>query len=149
MNVENDTHPPLRLLIVPSGQIPSATDIRRLTARVGLRTTWSDAAIAQLLKTAAAAERWLTEYPEEAARLFEDPAAAVEEMRRSGFLTEPADELLHTLRELAEERKASGADALREAMGIRTTVSFGVKPALRSTPLYQAPHQTKPDERKR
>ena len=150
MEVENDADPPdLHLLIVPSGQIPSATDIRRVTARLGLRTVWSDAAIAQLLHTAAAAERWLTEYPEEAARLFEDPAAAVEEMRRSGFLTEPVDDLLRTLQGLAEERKTSGADALVAGVALRPIVNFGVKPALRSTSPYKSRHQAKPDERKR
>jgi len=151
MNVENDaSRPLLHLLIVPSGQIPSATDIRRVTSRLGLHTVWSDAAVGQLLNTAAAAERWLTEHPEEAARLFENPAGAVEEMRRSGFLTEPVDDLLNTLQELAEERrKTSESDALRARMPLPASVSFGVKPALRSSSRYESRHQSKPDERKR
>src|SRR6266446_10343773 len=151
MNVENDaSRPLLHLLIVPSGQIPSATDIRRVTSRLRLHTVWSDAAVRQLLNTAAAAECWLTEHPEEALRLFQDPAGAVEEMRRSGFVTESVDDLLNTLRELAEERrKTSESEALRARMPLHASVSFVVKPALRSSSPYKSRHRSKLAERKR
>ena len=130
------------LLVTPSGQLPSATDLRDLMARLGVDKVWSDAAVEQLIRAAAAADRWLAEQPDEAARLVEDPAGAVQAMQRSGLLTEPVADLLETLRSLGKRGHAkSEARSRRARTALRpTTARFGVKPALRlrSQPAIKA-----------
>lgn len=138
-------HTPFSLLVTPSsGPLPSATDVRDLMARLGIDQVWSDAAVEQLALAAAAAERWLADKPDEAARLVEDPAGAVEAMQRSGLLTEPVADLLDILGSLS---RAGDAKAEARSRRVRTalrprTVRFGVKPALRSSsPPYDGPGQ--------
>jgi hypothetical protein len=100
-------------------------------ARLGVDQAWSDAAVEQLIRAAAAADRWLADHPEEAARLVEDPAGAVAAMQRSGLLTEPVNDLLDVLKALGRRADAKGEP--RPGLG-RATVRFGVKPTLRSRP---------------
>jgi hypothetical protein len=97
--------------------------------RLGVDQAWSDAAVAQLIRAAAAADRWLVDHPEEAPRLVEDPAGAVAAMRRLGLLTESVDELLDVLKALGRRVDAKGAP--RPGLD-RATVRFGAKPALRA-----------------
>jgi hypothetical protein len=129
-------------------------------ARFGHEEAWSDAAVEQLVRAAAAAERLLAQEPDEAARLLEDPAAAVVTMRRSGLLAEPVDDLLDALRSM-HRRSApkSGTHARRVRTALRSTrIQFGDKPALRFTTQYDAQAgaqrsstsaKCKPDKRKR
>jgi hypothetical protein len=159
--VENDLRrSPLRLLIASSDRTVSAADVRRLMARFGYERAWSDTAVEQLVRAAAAAERLLAQQPEEAARLFEDPASAVEAMRRSGLLTEPVDDLLAALQSLSSQSDAmSGARGRRVRTALRSAdVRFGDKPALQFTAQYgtqgaaertPASGTCKPDKRKR
>jgi len=113
-------------------------------ARLGIDQVWSDTAVEQLIHAAAAAVRWLADKPDEAARLVEDPAGAVEAMQRSGLLTEPVADLLDILRSLSRRGDASAearSRRMRTAFRPRT-VRFGVKPALRSTSQpYDGPGQ--------
>jgi len=135
---------PLSLLVTStSGPLPSATDVRDLMARLGIDQVWSDAAVEQLIRAAGAADRWLADKPDEAERLVEDPAGAVEAMQRSGLLTEPVADLLDVLRSLSrrDDTKAEARSRrVRTAFRPRT-VRFGVKPALRSSPPYDVPGQ--------
>jgi hypothetical protein len=129
MDVRN---PPLsHLLITPSGPPPSRADLTALMARLGLDQAWSDTAVEQLIRAAAAADRWLADHPAEAPRLVEDPVGAVEAMRRLGLLTEPVNELLDLLKALG--RSAAAKRAPRPVLD-RTTVRFGAKPTLRVRP---------------
>ncbi len=101
MSTEYEPHSPAaRLLIAPPGRIPRATDVRHVMTRLGLDAEWSDAATSQLLDAAAAAERWLAENPENAARMVADPVGAIAEMRQAGHLSEPVDELVDALQRL-------------------------------------------------
>ncbi len=114
--------------------------------RLGLDTkVWSGVVVAQLLNAAMAAERWLSEYPEKATQLYEDPVGAVAEMRQSGVLTEPVDDLLDALTELHKERPSAHARiALRP-----TRVEFGAKPELRFASQYESRSGSTPEKRKR
>jgi hypothetical protein len=115
-------------LVGPSGPAPSAADLATFMARSGVDQRWSDAAIEQLIRAAAAAARWLADRPEEAARLVEDPAGAVEAMRRAGLLPEPVDDLLAVLRALGRRADARGEGRLAlDATAVRARA----KPTLR------------------
>jgi hypothetical protein len=120
-----------RLLVVPSGPAPSAADLATFMARAGVDQRWSDEAIEQLTRAAAAAARWLADRPEEAARLVEDPAGAVEAMQRAGLLPAPVDDLLAVLRALGRRADARGEGRLAlEPAAVRVRA----KPALRGRP---------------
>jgi hypothetical protein len=105
--------------------------VRAFLARAGVDQTWSDAAFEQLIRAGTAAERWLAERPENARQLVEDPAGALEGMRRAGLLPEPVDDLLAVLRALG--RRADAKDAARLVRG-GTAVRVGAKPPLRARP---------------
>lgn len=120
-----------RLSITPSGPAPSAADLAAVMARSGVDQPWSDAAIEQLVRAAAAADRWLAARPEEAARLVEDPAGAVEAMRRAGLLPGPVDDLLAILRALG--RRADARGEARLALD-PAAVRVRAKPTLRARP---------------
>jgi hypothetical protein len=139
LGIEVDArNPPLsHLLITPSGPPPSRADLTALMARLGLDQAWSDAAVEQLIRAAAAADRWLADHPEEAPRLVEDPVGAVEAMRRLGLLTEPVDELLDVLKALGRHAVAKRTP---HPVLDRATVRFGATPALRVRP--QPPDRT-------
>jgi hypothetical protein len=124
------TLPPLRrLLVTPSGSQPSTADLAALMRRLRVDQGWSAAAVEQLIRAAAAADRWLATHPEEAARLVEDPAGAVAAMQQAGLLTEPVDDLLATLQALGRHAAAKGGP--RRAVD-PATVRAGVKPPLRA-----------------
>ena len=125
------TLPLKRLLVVPSGPPPRAADLAALMARLGVDQAWSDAAVEQLVRAAAAADRWLADHPEEAARLVENPAGAVAAMQQAGLLTGPVDDLLAILEALG---RRADANAERRPALERASVRVGAKPALRSRP---------------
>lgn len=134
MPVEHVPHrSPLRLVIAPSGQTVRVADVRRLMARVGAEKAWSAAAVRQLVRAAKAAERLLAEQPDQAARLFDDPAGTVRTMQDKGLLTGSMDDLLAALESLARRRsELAGARGRRVRTALRpASVSVGDRPALR------------------
>jgi hypothetical protein len=122
--------PPLRrLLVTPSGSRPSPADLAALMRRLRVDQRWSAAAVEQLIRAAAAADRWLATHPEEAARLVEDPAGAVAAIQQAGLLTEPVDDLLAVLQALGRHAAAKGGP--RRAAD-PATVRAGAPPPLRA-----------------
>jgi trans-aconitate methyltransferase len=83
---------------------------------------WSEAAVAQLIAAAAAADRWLVEHPDDAGRLLEDPVGVIAAMSEAGVLAEPVDDLLEALRSRPRAARSRPEGAVR----------FAVKPMLRS-----------------
>ena len=107
--------------------------IDQIAAEVrGLEEGWSEAAVAQLIAAAKAADRWLADHPDDAERLLRDPASIIEEMTAAGVLREPADDLLGILK----SRPPAGRRASKGS------VRFAEKPALRSRV------QSNPDRKK-
>ncbi|GAB93259.1 hypothetical protein [Gordonia rhizosphera] len=129
MSNEYDPHSPAaRLLIAPPGRIPRATDVRHVMTRLGLDTEWSDAAISQLIDAAAAAERWLPEKPENAARMVADPVGAIAEMRQAGLLSGPIDELVDALQHVRARLPDIGAEGGQFADITSANVEFRPTP---------------------
>jgi hypothetical protein len=133
-----------RLLVTPSAKLPSATDVKSLMARLGIDNV-SEAVVDQLVRAAAAADRWLADRPEEAARFVEDPAGAMEAMQRAGLLTGGFADLLDVLRALGARREKKSTERSRLARILRPKiVSFGPKPALRlKSEPYRATRKSK------
>lgn len=75
-------------IVATPGRSPSLDDLTALDGR------WTEAARAQLMAAAAAADAWLADHPEDAARFRDDPAGFVAELSDGGVLTESVDELL-------------------------------------------------------
>lgn len=126
-----DDPQPRQLLITRASQRPSTTEVKRIMARLSVGEV-SDAAVEQLIAAMPAANRWLAEHPEEAARLLEDPVAAVHAMQKSGALTESVADLLVILRSLRKTAEGTRkARARLERLLRPTSASFGPKPALR------------------
>ena len=122
---------PRHLLITPATRRPSATEVKSLMARLGVRDV-PDAAVEQLIGAAAAANRWLADHPDEAARLLEDPAAVLEAMQESGALTESVTDLLAVLRSLPKRGEGTAKARARLVRVLRpATASLGRKPVLR------------------
>jgi hypothetical protein len=133
-----------RLLITPSAKLPSVTDVNSLMARLGIDNV-SQAVFDQLARATAAPDRWLGERPEEAARLLDDPAGAVEAMQRAGLLTGGFADLLDLLRAQGARREKKSKERSRLARILRPKiVSFGPKPPLRLKPEpYPATRKSK------
>lgn len=92
-----EPHDPAEVSIVAtSGRGPSLDEL------AALEQGWTEAAITQLMAAAAAADRWLAENPDAAARFFNDPAKVITEMHDAGVLTEPVDDLLAVLQSRSE-----------------------------------------------
>ena len=75
-------------IVATSGRSPSLDDLTALDGR------WTESARAQLMAAASAADAWLADHPEDAARFRDDPAGFLAELSDSGVLTEGIDELL-------------------------------------------------------
>ena len=75
-------------IVVASGRKPSLDDLTALDGR------WTEAARAQLIAAAAAADAWLADHPEDAARFRQDPASFLAELSDGGVLTQRVEELL-------------------------------------------------------
>lgn len=78
-------------IVATSGRRPSLDEL------ASLEQGWTESAITQLMAAAAAADRWLADHPDAAARFFDDPASVITEMHDAGTLTEPVDDLLAVL----------------------------------------------------
>lgn len=79
-------------IVATSTRRPSLEDLR------AIEQGWTEPARAQLVAAANAADRWLADQPDDAARFFDDPVSVITEMADAGLLTEPVDDLLAVLR---------------------------------------------------
>jgi hypothetical protein len=130
---------PRHILITLTSRQPSATEVKRLMARLGIDDV-SDAAVDQLIGAAAAANRWLADHPDEASRLLDDPAAVLEAIEKSGALAESPADLLAVLRSLRKRVEGTPKARARLVRVLRPkTASFGQKPVLRFGSEYDQP----------
>ena len=74
--------------------MPATAEVNATMEELGLPANWSDEAVEQLRRAAAAAHHFLTQYPDEAARLTNDPEAFVRTLTERKLLEGPIDQLL-------------------------------------------------------
>lgn len=74
--------------------MPSAAEVNATMEHLGLPANWSDEAVEQMGQAAVAADHFLAQYPDEAARLAHDPEALIRTVTELNLLEAPTDQLL-------------------------------------------------------